>query len=83
MNKNKLLNCISAAQFAVVELKLFLDTHPYNKEALSKLDAARVKLREYIKQFEDEYGPLTIMGDFGNDGYDWIKNPWPWEKEAN
>lgn len=83
MNKKKLLDCISATQFALVELGLYLDTHPHDREALEKFESARARLKAYIKQYEQQFGPLTLMGDFGNDGYDWIKNPWPWEKEAN
>lgn len=83
VSKKKLLDCISATQFAAFELALYLDTHPHDKEALAKFETFRARLKAYIKQYEDEFGPLTIMSDFGNDGYDWIMNPWPWEKEAN
>ncbi len=83
INKKKLLDCISSTQFAALELGLYLDTHPHDKDALAKFEMFRAKLKAYIKQYEDEFGPLTLSGDFGNDGFDWIKNPWPWEKEAN
>ena len=83
ITNKKLLDCISAAQFAVAELNLYLDTHPFDKEALDKLTAAKSRLKSYVKQYEEEYGPLTVLGEFGNDGFTWINNPWPWEKEAN
>mgnify|MGYP006383960861 CR=1 FL=1 len=83
IDKKKLLNCISATQFATLEVGLYLDTHPHDKDALAKFEMFRAKLKAYIKQYEEEFGPLTLAGDFGSDGFDWIKNPWPWEKEAN
>ena len=41
------------------------------------------KLSELVAKYEEEFGPLTLTGDFGNDGYDWANSPWPWEREAN
>ena len=83
MNKQNLLDCISATQFTVLELALYLDTHPHDREAFQKFEAFKTRLKAYIKQYEEQFGPLTLMGDFGNDHYDWVNNPWPWEKEAN
>ena len=83
MDKQKLLDGIRAAQFAMLEAGLFLDTHPTNREALKKFEIYRMRYTELVKQFEKEYGPLTLCSDFGADGFDWIKAPWPWEKEAN
>ena len=83
MDKQKLLDHIRAAHFAMLETGLFLDTHPHDKEALKKFEVYRVKYKELVKQYEESFGPLTLMGDFGSDGFDWIKNPWPWEKETN
>lgn len=81
--KKNLLKKISEVQFAFYECLLYLDTHPDDKEALKKFEMYRRNLIELIAQYEEEYGPLTMTGDFGNDGFDWVCNPWPWEREAN
>ena len=83
MEKQMLLDAVRAAHFAMLEAGLFLDTHPCDREALKKFEVYRLRYKELTKQYEDEYGPLTLCSDFGSDGFDWIKNPWPWEKEAN
>ncbi len=83
MDKKNLLDCVRAAHFAMLEAGLYLDTHPYDTEALKKFEVYRLKYKEFVKQFEEQYGPLTLCGDFGSDGFDWINDPWPWEKEAN
>lgn len=81
--QKSLLRKISGVQFAFIECCMFLDTHPDDAEAQSKAEMYREKLKTMIKQYEDSYGPLTLSSDFGNDGFDWINDPWPWEKEAN
>lgn len=81
--KSSLLQSIRAARFSMLECALFLDTHPHNTKALEKFEAFRRRANELTKQYEDKYGPLTLTGDFGNGGFDWINDPWPWEKEAN
>lgn len=83
MDSQQLLNAVRAAQFAMHEMVLYLDTHPYDKEALKKFDVYRLRYKELLKQYESEFGPLSASSDFGSNGFDWIKNPWPWEKEAN
>ena len=83
MDKQQLLDCVRAAQFAMHEMVLYLDTHPYDAEALKKFEVYRLRYKEFLKQYEKEYGPLSASGDFGSNGFDWVKNPWPWEKEAN
>ena len=83
MDQQKLLDGVRAAHFAMLETGLYLDTHPYDNEALKKFEVYRLRYKELTKQYEEQYGPLTLCSDFGGDGFDWIKNPWPWEKEAN
>ena len=83
MERQQLLDSLRAAQFAMHEMVLYLDTHPNDTEALKKFDAYRLRYKELSKQYEREYGPLTAPGDFGANGFSWGNNPWPWEKEAN
>ena len=83
MERQQMLDSLRAAQFAIHEKVIYLDTHPNDTEALKKFDAYRLRYKELSKQYEREYGPLTATGDFGANGFSWVKNPWPWEKEAN
>ena len=78
-----LLKKIGTYKFALKDLQLYLDTHPYDAEPLKKFDVYSFRYKEFLKQYEKEYGPLSASGDFGSNGFDWVKNPWPWEKEAN
>lgn len=77
-NREQLLRQISAYDFAIVELHLFLDTHPNDNAIASKLDEYVMKSNELRREFESRYGPLTAMGKDAN-RWAWISNPWPWD----
>lgn len=78
-----MLKRLSAAQFALWETHIFLDTHPYDAAALS---AKKKYLRKYetaLAEYKEKYGPLVYTDVFGTETHDWIKDPWPWEREGN
>lgn len=64
-SREKLLAWIDQVSFAVVEMNLYLDTHPEDEDALAFF-REKVELRkEALKQYAEQYGPLTI--DTAND----------------
>ncbi len=73
------LRKLSSYHFMLVELTLFLDTHPDNTEALKMFEDYKEKYKVMLKNYEQKYGPITTMGVIGNTTWDWIKSPWPWE----
>ena len=80
-SREKLLAWIDQVSFAVVEMNLYLDTHPEDEDALAFF-REKVELRkEALKQYAEQYGPLTI--DTANDrmsrSFEWVMQPWPWE----
>lgn len=81
--RNKLLKDISAAQFALTELGLYLDTHPCDQKAIAAAAEMEQKRDELVKLFEEKFGPLTVGIDESGADFSWICDPWPWEKEAN
>lgn len=80
MSKDKLLRRVSSLGFAKYELRLFLDTHPNNNEALEMLKSYNKKYEAVKAEYEKEYGPLTLNG-YNSD--EWLKDPWPWDNAAN
>lgn len=75
-DRHSLLCCLMAADFAVHETRLYLDTHPCD-------DAARSALAEYIAQaahlraeYERSYGLITA-NSVDSVGC-WVDDPWPW-----
>ena len=82
MNKKKLIHEIQEVGFALVDLNLFLDTHPNNKLALEFFKDMQVKYSELQADYEIEFGPLTAFDTNTEQGWTWISTPWPWELEA-
>lgn len=77
-----LLKKISTYQFAMLDLQLFLDTHPNDTKTLEKMKEYRETLAPFVKEFETKFGPLTKNMSSTNQ-WRWIKGPWPWEKEED
>jgi hypothetical protein len=78
----RLLNKISAVQFAALELHLFLDTHPSDEDAMKKQAEYKSKFNVLTKEFEEKFGPLRITSSVSNQ-WEWVNSPWPWEIEED
>lgn len=75
-----LLRKIATYSFALIDLNLYLNTHPNDKQTLEKISEFQDKLRPLYQEFENKYGPLTLKGERENH-WAWVKNPWPWDRE--
>lgn len=74
---------LQALGFVLVELNLYLDTHPNDKEAFAMFQKYAALEEEGRKLYEAKYGPLTSAASASQGQYTWTHGPWPWEKEAN
>ncbi|MCR2820262.1 spore coat protein CotJB [Lederbergia panacisoli] len=75
-----LMEELQAVDFVIVELALYLDTHPQDHEAIQQYNAY-VQMRQTVKnQFEQEFGALTSFGgSYSKYPWDWKEAPWPWQ----
>ena len=80
--KKQLLQDIQTVSFLIKDAQLFLNTHPTDENALSFFDYYNKLLSSLTANYEAQYGPLTVYGVNIEDGWSWIEEPWPWEKEA-
>ena len=79
-SKKKLLKEIMALNFAINDLALYLDTHPNDTTAIRMHCEYSEKQIALTEEYQKLYGPLTI--NFMSDSWDWINEPWPWERGA-
>ena len=73
------LSELQALDFVVAELGLYLDTHAEDKEAFALYQQYVALAREGRKKYVAQYGPLEQMDTADQPGYNWLKNPWPWD----
>ena len=77
--KDTHLNQLRALDFVILELGLYLDTHPYDAEAFS-LYQNYVEMEKAARAaYVEQHGPL-VQTDAAMDGaFTWYKGPWPWQ----
>ena len=78
--RQSLLMDIQKVDFMLVDLNLFLDTHPDCAEALQE-HANLVNISQKLRSsYEQQYGSLMTMTWEQSTGcWSWIEEPWPWD----
>lgn len=72
------LSQLQALQFVILELGLYLDTHPEDQEAFALFQKYVDLERKARQSYTAQFGPLC-MTEAANDGtYTWPNSPWPW-----
>ena len=74
------LNELQALEFVIQELGLYLDTHPNDKEAFALYQKYVGLEKTARKNFVASNGPLFQTDAAKNDKYNWLQDPWPWNK---
>lgn len=70
---------LQALSFAIVELGMYLDTHPEDEKSLALFRQYVELYEDGMRRYEAQYGPL-VQRNAGMDGnYNWLQSPWPWE----
>ncbi len=83
MNREKMLHEIMALDFALTDLKLYLNSHPDDVESIALFNNIVKKRRVMIESYQCMYGPLIAEDyDCSKDAWDWVDEPWPWDKTA-
>ena len=81
MNREQAMKQVQMYSFALYDTGLFLDTHPTNQAALAFYEENQKKYIEAVAFYEEEFGPLTMMGTDTERCWAWAETPWPWEME--
>jgi spore coat protein JB len=79
--RDEMLKQIKELKFSIIELGLYLDTHPDDEKAICLHKEYCNKYRKLADQYQKIYGPLTIM--FPCNKWRWLEEPWPWEGGIN
>lgn len=81
--QREMLKLVQQADFVVVELTLYTDTHRHDKEALEQWRMAIKEASKTRKAYEKRYGPLSLYSVPSEQaidmGWRWNQSPWPWQ----
>ena len=83
MDREKMMKRVQMFDFILDELNLYLDTHPNDKNALNYFAQYQYLKNEAANQYMAKYGPLRAEDFVGENEFDWVKGPWPWEREED
>lgn len=80
--KQTLFDEITEVSFVLDELRLYLDTHPDNAEALTAFTEYMKRRHELIAKYSAEFGPIDSYYVDTENGWTWAKGPMPWKCEV-
>lgn len=85
MERDELLKKLSELDFIAVDLALYLNTHPSDREAIQAYNQVITAADAVRMRYEEAYGPLCSFRSFASDTQDWQwrEDPWPWQADAN
>lgn len=79
-NRLAMIKRIKSYDFALVEMNLYLDTHPDDHQALCLFKMYNEKREALVCEYERYFGPYIVtVNDVQGNSFDWICDPWPWE----
>ena len=76
--RREMINRIKELNFSIIELSLYLDTHPCDRKAINMHNEYTKQVKDLKEKYEKMYGPLTIF--YPSNEWKWIEEPWPWER---
>ena len=78
--REALLYQVMQYKFALIELNLYLDTHPNDKEMIKLYNKYLKTEKQMCDKYESMYGPLTVDSNYlDKNTWVWDNSPWPWE----
>ena len=83
-DRDELLKQLTTLDFMLVDLTLFLNTHPFERQAVEEYNAVACEADRVRTSYERQFGPLCSYRSKNNaPDWIWLNDPWPWSKEGN
>ncbi|MGQ3482019.1 spore coat protein CotJB [Paenibacillus sp. TY11] len=75
-----LLEKLQAVDFVLVELNLYLNTHPDDLQAIEQFNKLTQERTAIANEYQLLYGPLQNFGRaYSKYPWEWSEAPWPWQ----
>jgi len=82
MCKEDLMRFIYQVDFAVDDIVLYLDTHPCDQKAIDYYCEYKILRDKAVKEYTENFGPITNEYVCVDNYWTWTQGPWPWEGEC-
>ena len=83
MSQGAMFEAIRQVSFVMDELRLFLDTHPKDRQALEMFLSNQEMRHRLIADYTEKYGPIDSYFINTDGTWSWANPPMPWKAEAN
>lgn len=81
--RERLMNEINTLGFVMVEIAQYLDTHPFDRDAIDYFAHQTRKRNQALREYAVKFTPLTLdTADISNKEWSWALDPMPWEGEC-
>lgn len=77
--REQLLIEIMKHNFLITDLGLYLDLHPDDKMIFNIFNESINDYKKLVDEYERIFGSLNLC-DTSDEKYDWIDDPWAWDK---
>ena len=78
-----MLKKLTALDFYIIDLHLYLNTHPNDKDAIMKYNAVVKEATAMRQEYQEQFGMLMAGTTPSKVPWQWIDNPWPWQYKFN
>lgn len=79
-SRSELMEKIQMVDFALVDLTLYLDTHPQDTLAIQHYNQLAMESRDLKTVYEEHFGPIRQYGgSYSGYPWSWGNSPWPWQ----
>lgn len=83
MSRDEMLKALTAMDFYAVDMALYLNTHPDDREALARYNAIINEANSLRRDYESQYGPMYSFRSASANPWQWMNDPWPWQSQFN
>lgn len=82
-DRNELLMQITQCGFILVDINLYLDTHPHDEQALLDFNCYAQQLAVLKERYVEQFGPIENFGGSTSEGYwKWAEQSFPWNMRS-
>lgn len=80
--KEQMLMMLNSLDFATIDINLYLDNYPNDKDMIELFNQYRMELNKIREEYEKLFGPILVDSN-ASMAYPWAwdKEPWPWENK--